>query len=258
MNELSCDRKKALPPSDSSKYACNVVDVTWSVLFDFNFFTGEYRVGFNKFKNEIITKKCESDFFYDPFSKACRAILFGKTRDFIDVANCESSKVYQANEFTFLNETIFLLYENVLLNTSYYQYFPHNNTLITCVLSNSSLAESDLLLSAVQINENEKFSYIHEILTKVGITLSLIGLGLLLFIYLLFSKLRNLPGLNLICLCVSYITVYLIIISTMILMKYTEGKVRETSKLETIYDWLFYLLAVLLNYACLSTYSWMR
>ena len=40
-------------------------------------------------------------------------------------------------------------------------------------------------------------------------------------------------------------------------MKYTKGKVSETSKLETIFDWSFYILAVILNYACLSTYSWM-
>ena len=31
----------------------------------------------------------------------------------------------------------------------------------------------------------------------------------------------------------------------------------ETSKLDTVYDWAFYMLAVLLHFASLSTFSWM-
>jgi G protein-coupled receptor Mth (Methuselah protein) len=206
-------------------------------------------VGFNKFKNEIITSTCDKDSFYDPFLKQCRPILLGKTKDFIDFANCKSINTYNSNEFSFLDDSsIFLIRENLVLNSSYYKYSANNDTLTTCtyLFGNTSATSNE-----------DSFLLVHDFLTKLGITLSLAGLIVLLIIYFSFSKLRNLPGLNLICLCISYITVYLVIISSIILMKYTKGKVNETSKLETIYDWSFYILAVLLNYACLSTYSWM-
>ena len=247
IDELSCDKKKL--PTDQSKFSCSVVDVTWSILFDFNFFTGEYRVGFNKFKNEILTSKCDKDSFYDPFLKQCRQILLGKTKDFIDFFDCKSIKTYNSNEFSLLDDSsIFLIHENIVLNSSYYKYSSSNDTVTTCtyLFSNKSMT-----------SDSDTFLFLHDALTKLGITLSISGLSVLLIIYLSFSKLRNLPGLNLICLCVSYITVYFVIISSIILMKYTKDKVSETSKLETIYDWSFYILAVLLNYACLSTYSWM-
>ena len=129
-----------------------------------------------------------------------------------------------------------------------------NGSLITCAIFFDPNSD-----------ENEKFSNIHEILTLIGIALSLIGLVCLLAIYALFPTLRNLPGKNLICLCLSFMSVYLTMIASVLIMK-AFGDVNSNSvgnetlskdpTLRTQYDWVFYSIAVFLHYAFLCTFSW--
>ena len=142
----------------------------------------------------------------------------------------------------------------MILNSSYYRITPDNGSLITCAIYFDPNSD-----------ENEKFSNIHEILTIIGIALSLIGLVCLLFIYALFPTLRNLPGKNLICLCLSFMSVYLTMIASVLIMK-AFGDVNSNSvgnetlskdpTLRTQYDWVFYSIAVFLHYAFLCTFSW--
>lgn len=94
-------------------------------------------------------------------------------------------------------------------------------------------------------NKFRKFSQIHSLLTKFGISLSLAGLTILALVYLKFPTLQNLPGKNLICLCVAYILVYLLVIVSNFISKYVEESL-----------W-FSGLAVGLNYAFMCTFSWM-
>lgn len=258
-----------------SKYRCDIIDVTWSVLFDFNFFTGEYRVGFNKHKSEFSLSKCDCDSFYDPFSKTCIQIApKNKVEKYNNLENCtESIRVFQPEEYSFLHDNndtsnrVFIIKENLILNQSFFKYDEVNGTVNVCFVFNSNLSIYQALSVEPEVNL-EKFSDLHNILTIAGISLSLIGLTVLVLIYLSFPPLRNLPGKNLICLCISYILVYLIIIFSTFLMKYYEAndqlylayskRSNESSTSFTKkYDFLFYSLAVLLNYAFLCSFSWM-
>lgn len=252
INESVCN--KITPKKISSEYNCTIRDVTWSVLFDFNFFTGEYRVGFNKLRGQSIINMCDTNFFYDPFSKKCRLITStDNLKKFLQLNACSENflKTYQPEEFTFLNENndeikenqnkVFILSDTVILNSSFYKYDSLNGTIQACFKDEDTSPTED----------TEKFSDSHNILTTLGISLSLIGLILLLIIYSLFPSLRNLPGKNLICFSISYLLVYLIVIISTIFVNFVSNK--QTNN----FDFIFYLLAVCLHYSFLSAFSWM-
>jgi hypothetical protein len=290
LDEMICARAPRIP---DSKYRCSFVDVTWSMIFDFNFFTGEYRVGFNKQRNEIATSRCETGSFYDPFEKKCRPVTL-KASYFKPISECDNTiRAHSQNEFKFVggggssssNSSVLLIYDNLLLNSSYYKYSADNQTLFTCSPDQRLMMLAGDTYNVSSPIYERKFSRLHNILTIVGISLSLVALVLLMLVYLTFSSLRNRPGKNLMCLAISYILVYLIIIiSTIVVTKVKRssssrissssyGISNETfiddnqmiigsddSRLEpagTQYDWLFYVLAVLLNYAFMCAFSWM-
>jgi hypothetical protein len=53
----------------NKKLKSTATEITFSLFFDFNFFDGEYEVGFKRFQNDILKLKrvnCDNDSFFDP------------------------------------------------------------------------------------------------------------------------------------------------------------------------------------------------
>ncbi len=142
------------------------------------------------------------------------------------------------------------------------------NYVVVCFLNSENGAEEEY-----KNITNKKFKDIHYILTIIGLTFSLSGLTFLVCIYIIYPSLRNLHGKDLMCLSLTYIFVYLIMIASMILSKCIELSspisepfqvVNENESAEFSQRILFdgyvqaisYGLAVLLHYSFLCTFSW--
>ena len=266
-------KQTCLKPFNSTNiFPCIRTDVTWSLFFDFNFFEGEYEVGFRKFKSDIKVARCDKDSFYDPFSRRCRKTIYQAVN--LSIENNKNCKFYKNSDIILLNEAKSNLHFDFELvdytdinisnhNMSVKNIFENSQTEVALVCYSQLIDSSEEITSG---NELKKFKTGHHLLTVIGITISLIGLSFLLIIYIIFPQLRNLPGKDLICLSISYICVYLIMIASMFLAKPVElifysymqqnyeGEEPRSLKLIKLVS---YTLAVMLHYAFLCTFSWL-
>ena len=259
------------PINGTNKYKCIATEVTWSLFFDFNFFNGEYEVGFKKSKGDVKLRKCDAESFYDPFNQICSKIVYKNVE--IKAENVSNCKIYENSDIILLNEAKSLLNHDIQLVDYTNFYFNNQNLSISNVFLHSQ-TEMALVCYTSLIDTSEsfsnsndgKFTSIHKIITIVGIVASLSGLVLLIIIYIRFPTLRNLPGKDLLCLSSTYICIYLIMIASMILLKVLNSSYKgylqqkdndlEEPKSLKIIKQTIYALAVLLHYTFLCTFSW--
>lgn len=274
-NEYTCSNRYTF----SSKYKCVTADITWSLLFDFNFFKGEYQVGFKKMRNQYKYVKCANDSVFDPFSHQCRRT---SNQNVNFSAQFDECKIYTQEDLQFLNEfksnfkktnfkIEFFEYTDVNLindtSKSLIKEDGFNNSKVVCI--NQIQADDDDDNNDGDDNHHKKFTIAHGILTIIGTMVSLISLCLLVFIYCINPTLKNLPGKDLICLSISFISVYVTMIISRLLTRYIKNRfyfqqmnnqsirsihsqVKEYESLRLI----SYCLALLLHYLFLCTFSW--
>ena len=207
----------------------------------------------------------------------CRKTIFETVNE-----NC---KVYSKGVLGLLNETknsLNFKYEIFQYTDNSIQIFNNHNEENQSVSINENIlynTNSDLVIVCFnlvnqdedenKIITNKKFKNVHYVLTIIGLTASLSGLTFLVSVYAMYPVLRNLHGKDLLCLSSTYIFVYLIMIASMVLSKYIETSFDASqsalndseSKLNGMKVILFsqvisYVLAVLLHYSFLCTFSW--
>jgi G protein-coupled receptor Mth (Methuselah protein) len=259
------------PTNTTNNYKCIATEVTWSLFFDFNFFGGEYEVGFKKLKGDIKVKRCDSESFYDPFKEICVKIIYKKVN--ITDENNKNCKFYKNSDIVLLNEAkAGFNFDFELVNYSNFN-FNNQNISINSIFDTSHtevalICYTPLIDSSDSYSNNDyqKFKTNHLIITIIGIIASLTGLISLIIIYLIFPALRNLPGKDLLSLSSTYICVYVIMIILMIIsnpIKYSyniylqqnDNEIEEPKSFKIIKQ-ITFILAVLLHYVSLSTFSW--
>ena len=266
-NRSSCFK----PTNTTNNYKCLATEVTWSLFFDFNFFGGDYEVGFKKFKGDIKLKRCDTESFYDPFKEICVKIIY-RTFNMTDENN-KNCKFYRNSDIVLLNEAKadfnfdfeLVDYTNFSFNSKNMSInsFIEKSTTEFALVCYSPIIDSS---ESYSNNDHEKFQKNHSIITIIGIIVSLIGLIILIIIYSIFPTLRNLPGKDLLCLSSTYICVYLIMIILMIISKpiknsyhsflqQNDNEIEEPKSFKIIKQ-ITYILAIILHYTWLSTFSW--
>ena len=198
-------------------------------------------VGHIRYEGEML--HCVPGQVYDPIRNHCRTVtcrngfrlINGTCRaDDGDKVDC-LTVVLDKEEFVFLDEQ--RVYENLtgaILESGSYEQLP-NGSLLTCTNFTRNYTQTDL----VQL----KFSRAQTIVSVVGQTISIFGLGLHFSVYMIFPPLRNLAGKNLMCLVFSLFWAQLL---------FLVGIGRTENYGSCVF------IAALIHYMFLASFSWMH
>ncbi|KAL9970470.1 hypothetical protein ACROYT_G022848 [Oculina patagonica] len=254
ISAYSCYCKISLSKSPSSSI------LPLDILFDFSSTSHTMQVG-NK-KTVVKHKECAKDFVFDPFNEKCIQIHMHiaperildegvsikslKNKTYVNssengtyskglengtVINCSFVEMNISSATLFSNGSIWIpLHKRIYYNESY---VIKDSRLFLCVDFKRSYAKTETFASM-------KITAI-QIITYIGLTISMICLILLLGIYIAVAELRTLPGENLIslsCAMLLYHTLFLL-----------TG--------QTDIPHLCMTVSVLLHYFLLSSFCWM-
>ncbi|KAL4233527.1 synapse assembly [Mactra antiquata] len=223
---------------------------SFRIVVDFNKkFTVKEDFAANKKKLQLVFPECKKDQIFDPITKHCRDMICPVgTQPFegkcllvrqigLDVLNssstvqCAFSKV-KSHEVEYLNETNQVLFRKKLYNET--EYIRNGSDIFLCI--NTSVP-SHYGRSLQASDELEGY------LSLIGLIISIISLSITIIIYIIFSELLNIPGKNLVSLCVSLLLAQLLFLLSPKVSHYVIA---------------CQIFAVLMHYFFLAAFSWMN
>ncbi|KAL4233529.1 synapse assembly [Mactra antiquata] len=231
---------------------------SFRILVDFNSKNSvkEHLMGVDFDKEQSAFLKCNDDQIFDPFSRHCRNIICpAKTRAFegrcipltppddlikqnssntsnsTSTDHCALSKV-MSHEVEYFNKTNQVLFRKKLYNET--EYIRNGSDIFLCI--NTSVP-SHYGRSLQASDELEGY------LSLIGLIISIISLSITIIIYIIFSELLNIPGKNLVSLCISLLLAQLLFLLSPKVSHYVIA---------------CQIFAVLMHYFFLAAFSWMN
>ena len=209
------------------------------ILFDFSS-SSSHTVTVGDETTVVKNKACVAGFVFDPFTDKCIKLhkirAPSSTNETNITYSCDSSgfvKIDISSATLFPNGSVWIpKYKTMYSNESY---FINGSALFVCMnLTRNYTERTNLASEGTNITARQ-------IITYVGLAVSMVSLILLLVIYICVAELRTLPGKNLICLSSTMLLYHTVFLLT--------GQNDRPS--------LCTAVSVLLHYFLLSSFCWM-